>query len=81
MANQVPFQRQRVQFGALGGGFLHVVLAERALAGGGQFRDGRRRLGLGHGKQARHWPLHGPRGVIKSLQDVMQGVREHVDKS
>ena len=40
----------------LGRRFLHVVLAEGALAGRRQFRDGRRILGLADREQPRHWP-------------------------
>jgi len=50
VADEVPFERQSGQRGPLGFGFLNVVLAERTLARGMQFRDRSRGLPLGHGQ-------------------------------
>jgi len=53
----------------LGLRFLHVVLAEGALARGGQRGHRFGRLQLAHGQQARAWPTGLPGRVIKSLND------------
>src|SRR5690606_7806105 len=49
--DEVPDQVQVGQLGLLGQGFLQVVLAEVALAGGMCLAYGLRRLGLAHGEQ------------------------------
>ncbi|MNT06847.1 hypothetical protein D3C72_1415300 [compost metagenome] len=80
VADQVPFQAQRLQFLHLGQRFLHVVFAERGLALRGKRSHGLGRLGLGHRQQARRWPPGGSGGVVQVAQDLGQG-SGHVTRS
>ena len=75
VADQVPLQRQRpASSRLLGQRFLHVVLAEGALARRRPAPRRPRRLGLGHRQQPRRWPAGLPSRVFNALQDSVQGV-------
>ena len=63
-ADEMPIELQCGQFGSLVDGFLHVVLAEGALARCGRFAHAGRRPGLGNRQQLHgiHRPSRGSTG-------------------
>ena len=74
VADEMPLQAESGQCADLGRGFLHVVLAEGALAGAGQPRHRVRRLRLRYRQQPRLWPVGLPGRVFDRLLERGQGI-------